>query len=218
MARLYIFADEAGDFNFSRQPRASKFFIVCTVSMHSCEVAHDLLALRRELAWKKRPLGGYFHASEDKQEIRDEVFNLFAIHEFFIHAQVMEKSKAQLQIRSTNARFYQHGWLYLLRHGTGRMVCSGDEVLVTTAALGTKKRQRGFSSAVNDVAHQTLGGTIWSTHFCPSATDPCLQVADYCTWAIQRKWEMGDSRSYNLISRKIAYEYDLWAHGARHYY
>jgi hypothetical protein len=30
----------------------------------------------------------------------------------------------------------------------------------------------------------------------PHMSDPCLQVADYCTWAIQRKWERGDERSH----------------------
>jgi hypothetical protein len=37
-------------------------------------------------------------------------------------------------------------------------------------------------------------------------SEPCLVVADYCTWAIQRKWERDDQRSHELIAGKIASE------------
>jgi hypothetical protein len=51
-----------------------------------------------------------------------------------------------------------------------------------------------------------------------AATDPCLQVADYCAWVIQRKWERGDTVSYDMIREKIATEFDLWKNGPNHYY
>ncbi len=54
--------------------------------------------------------------------------------------------------------------------------------------------------------------------FWPAESDPCLQVADYCVGAIQRKWERGDHRSYDLIKDKIETEFDAWAVGTRHYY
>ncbi len=54
--------------------------------------------------------------------------------------------------------------------------------------------------------------------FWPSATDPCLQLTDYCTWAIQRKWEKGDSRSYDMIKNRITYEYDMFRKGTSYYY
>jgi hypothetical protein len=218
MARVFVFADEAGDFNFSRHHRASKYFIVCTVTMTACDIAHDLLALRRELAWHKKPVGDYFHATEDKQEVRDAVFQVLRRHPFHIHAQIMEKSKAQPQIRSSDARFYQHGWFYVLRFGTSNHIPAGSELLVTAASVQTKRKQAAFTAAVNDVVQQTIRGTRWATHFCPCAVDPCLQVADYCTWAIQRKWERNETRSYDLIKDRIRYEYDLWSHGQTHYY
>ena len=51
MARLHIFADEVGDFEFSRKQHVRRYFILCTVAMDSCHVADDLLNLRRQLAW-----------------------------------------------------------------------------------------------------------------------------------------------------------------------
>lgn len=75
-----------------------------------------------------------------------------------------------------------------------------------------------FEESVASVMRQTNPGRRWKTDFMPCQADPCLQVADYCAWAIQRKWERKDTRSYDLIASKIVYEYDLWAHGTKHYY
>jgi hypothetical protein len=45
-----------------------------------------------------------------------------------------------------------------------------------------------------------------------------LQVADYCSWAVSRKWERGVHAEYDLIAAKIRSEFDLWARGTVHYY
>jgi len=49
MARLFVFADEAGCFTFNREPNVSRYFILCTVVMDKCSVGTDLLDLRRRL-------------------------------------------------------------------------------------------------------------------------------------------------------------------------
>jgi len=113
MARLFIFADEAGCFNFSRRPGASKYYIVCTISCRACAaLGASLLDLRRQLIWEKAPIGEFFHASEDKQMIRDRVLAALQKHDFSIQATILEKSKAFPRIRPTNHRFYQYGWFY----------------------------------------------------------------------------------------------------------
>lgn len=49
--------------------------------------------------------------------------------------------------------------------------------------------------------------------FSPAKTDPCLQVADYITWAVQRKYEQGDLQSYELIKHLIKSDYDYYQYG-----
>lgn len=218
MARLYIFADEAGDFAFTHNPEASRYFILCTVSMHSCDVANELLALRRELAWRGLPLGRYFHAATDKQAVRDAVFDVICRHDYLTQVTIMEKSKAQPQVRRSRPRFYKYGWYYHFKYGTQNVIRSASELLVTAASIGTKKERASFTGAIDDVMHQTVRRIKWATDFWPASSDPCLQVADYCAWGIQRKWERGDARSYDLIRDRITYEYDLWEHGEQHYY
>jgi hypothetical protein len=219
MSRLFIFADEAGCFNFSRNPRASKYYIVCTISCSDCtNLESSLLKLRRALVWDKAPVGEYFHASEDKQVVRDKVFAELANHDFTVQATIMEKSKALPRIRQTNHRFYQYGWFYHFKHVAPKIVANNNELHITTASVGTHKGQVHFTAAVNDVVQQVIQKRIWATNFCRSIADPCLQAVDYCTWAIQRKWESNDSRSYDLIKQRIIHEVDMWSHGNVHHY
>lgn len=220
MTRRYVFADEAGDLEFRRKSNVSKYFVICATSTDAVDTGHRLLELRRELIWRKMPLGEYFHASEDRQAVRDEVFALIRTLPIRIHATIMEKSKAQPQVRRSKERFYHYGWYYLFKYVSGQITAANAELMVTVASMGTRKGQASFTHAVNDVLQQTIPAqrAQWVSAFCPAAADPCLQIADYCTWAIQRKWERGDVRSYDLIRDQIAYEYDLWARGTTHHY
>lgn len=221
MLRRYVFADEAGDFEFARKPNVSKYFIVCVIRTDSCEIGNQLLNLRRQLLWEKLPVKECFHCSRDQQVVRDRVFALIRSMDLRVYATIMEKSKAYPQVRGSQDRFYKTGWYFLMRFVANRIVQPDTELLLTAASVKKNKAQRAFTDAINDVVQQTIPRNQWLTTFCPAVADPCLQIADYCTWAIQRKWESAnktDVRSYRLIEDKIDYEYDLWAHGTKHFY
>lgn len=219
MPNKFIFADEAGCFTFNRQPNVSRFFILCTVALDDCSIGAELLSLRRMLAWDGGyELGDYFHATTDKQATRDKVFEVLCSHAFTVQATIMEKAKAQPQVRESKSRFYQYCYFYHFKHGISRLLNPQTELLVTTASLGTKKERTAFEDAVADVMRQTNGARGWKTDFMPCQADPCLQIADYCAWAIQRKWERDDVRSYSLIADRVTYEYDLWQRGNTFHY
>lgn len=221
MSRLYIFADEAGCMEFARKPNVSRYFIATTVAMTSCDVGHALTELRRELAWGGHELGDYFHAAHDKQAVRDEVYKLICQHDFTVQATILEKSKAQPQTRKDRPRFYQYAWYYHFKFNAKKIVGDATELMVVTASLGTKRDKAAFQGAVLDVLRQTIPNVTYKPNFCPASVDPCLCVADYCAWAIQRKWEspeQRDTRSYDLIKDRITHEYESWAHGKEHYY
>ena len=90
--------------------------------------------------------------------------------------------------------------------------------MITAAALGSKRTKAEFKQAVNNTVQQVAPRSQWEIAFMESAEDPMLWAADYCAWAIQRKWELGDARSYSLIEGKIRSEYDLFRTGKVEYY
>ncbi len=218
--RRYLFADEAGDFEFRIGPNISRYFIVCTMTVDDCAIGNDLLALRRQLAWEGMPVNSYFHATTDKVSVRERVYDLLLAgdHSFRVQATIMEKRKALPRLRPTPQRFFQYGWFYHFKHAIAPRLPAGDEVLITTASIGTKKGQAVYTGVVNDVIGQHLPRSQWKTFFPRSEADPCLQVVDYCAWAIQRKWERGQTAAYDRIAHLVEYEFDLWRYGTQYHY
>lgn len=216
MPRVYLFADEAGNFDFRNRSGASRFFIVGTVTLGNPAVGNDLIELRRELAWQGVGLESSFHASEDKQIVRDAVFTLLAGADFRADFTIVEKRKTQLHLQSDEA-LYKLTWFLHMKFIGPRMVRSKDELLVVAASFGTKKRRRSIRLGIEDVINQVTTAQ-WEVAFWPAESDPCLQIADYCTWAVQRKWESGDTRSYDRVASKIKTEYDIFQYGKQHYY
>jgi hypothetical protein len=114
--------------------------------------------------------------------------------------------------------FYKYTWFYHFKHVGPTLLKGKTEAHITAAALGTRKGQAVYTAAVNDVMQQTVQRQQWTTCFPRSVAEPCLQIADYCAWAIQRKWERGEDRWCKLIDDQIFTQYDLWKIGSTHYY
>jgi hypothetical protein len=131
---------------------------------------------------------------------------------------LLEKSKAQPQTRISDATFYQYAWYYHFKHVGPRILKDADKLLITAAALGHKKTKAAFKNAVNNTVQQIASRDKWEIAFMDSALDPMLWAVDYCAWAIQRKWEANDVRSYELIANAISTEFDLWKMGQTRYY
>lgn len=216
MGDLYAFADEAGNFDFSDGRGASRYFVLCTVMSEHCEIGDSLLALRRDLGWRGQHLDRVFHATEDPQAVRDEVFALLVDMDCWVDATILEKRKAQPHLRE-EASLYKMAWYLHFKHLAWTMG-SSDRVFVAASSLGTKKARGALHTAVDDVVLQLSPCDSHRVAFWPAESDPCLQVADYCTWAIQRKWERADSRSHALIASKIRSEFDAWERGTTIYY
>jgi hypothetical protein len=218
MPRVHVFADESGDFTFARTANASRYYILTTVTSQDFGLGSAMLDLRRKLAWEGIGLDREFHATTDRQEVRDRVFAVLAAHTFRIDCTLLEKAKAMPHLRSTRERFYKYAWYFHMKHITPKVVRSGDELLVVGASIGTNKQRSLIHSEVKDVVAQVAPTVDFRVACWAAASEPCLQVADYCSWAIQRKWERADTRSYALIQGRIATEFDIFRSGSTMYY
>ena len=216
--RKYIYADEAGNFDFSNKPGASRYFILTTVLIDDHQIESELLDLRRELVWENHNLPGPFHATTDQQVVRDRVFELLSRHDFRVDATIFEKRKVLPRVAHEEEVFYRYAWFYHMNHIARRVGTAPDELMVIASSIGTKRKFMNFRYAVQEVIHQTSPTGSIRVDMWPAAVEPCLQAADYCCWAIQRKWERGDFRSYDLLRPKIRSEYDLLAPQSTVYY
>jgi hypothetical protein len=218
MARVHIFADESGNFDFSRGKGATKYFILTTVTSGDCEFGARLLELRRDMAWNRLGLNEDFHATENSQAVRDHVFEALREASFIVDATIFEKPKIGPYYRQQQPFFYHFVWYRHTRRIAPLVAGRGDQVLVISSALGTRKSRLQFHRAVSDAVGWLLPAVPHRTAHGSAASDPCLCAADYVGWAIQRKWEMGDHRSYNLIAHKIRSEEDEFSASTQLFY
>lgn len=226
MARKFLFADESGNFDFrdhTTNPGATRYFAVGTILFeeeeHRVALQRGLHDLRYDMIRNGLPLDGAFHATEDKQVVRDGVFEVLARHEFTVDVTILEKAKAHPRIRRSDEGFYKHAWFYHLKYFADRSFQPDDDLTVICSTLGTKKRQRLFREAVEDVVTQCCDLRVKRRVVAhPCATDVCLQAADYALWAVMRDIEQGDDRSRRLIKDKIRSNFQLFGWGSKYYY
>lgn len=170
MSEQFLFSDEAGDFEFEDKPNVSKNLIICTVLMPHVTVARDLIRLRHELVKEGVEVNEYFHATTDKQQVRDRVFETILQHPFAVQAQICEKAKAFHQVRQSRARFYKYPWFYLMKHGVAPHLQADMHMYATAASIGTKKERLTYVTDLKDVMAQ-CAGCSYSVDFRPSAAD-----------------------------------------------
>lgn len=178
--------------------------------------------LRGRLATEMLDHDGVFHASEDRQAIRDRVFDVVLTQPeqaLRFDATALEKAKAIPSIRPDEPRFYKHAWFFHLKHLLPRVCRAGDLVHVVLSDIGTKKERAAFREAVGDVmALCRPSGVRVDLAFWKNSADECLQAADYLLWAVARRHERNDSRSYDQIAPLIKSDYDLFARGKDRWY
>ena len=247
---LYIFIDESGNFDFT--PTGTKYFVLTAISTLSPLKSRD--ELLREVyslkyaGWKTNrdyhlQPDYYFHASEDKQEIRDLVYAAIKkLDDFEIDAISAQKNKTNptlyIQYEPFTSKPDESGWSevklktihseelfydkvsqMLLQYIFRRYERRDDigDIIVVLGALFTKtKRSYVFGSL-----GRYLQGNFnkpFRIYFRPAASDINCQIADYCGWAIYVRKERNDTRALEEIKDKVKSNFDVFARGDTEYY
>ena len=131
---------------------------------------------------------------------------------FGLIQQFLEKRRTIPRLQADKERFYKQAWYLHFKYVAQCAVSPKDELLVVVASWGTKGRRRAIKLGLEDVVAQVTS-CDWRVAFWEAHSEPCLLVADYCSWALQRKHERGDARSYDLIKDKVSSEFKPFEKG-----
>ena len=206
----YIFLDEAGNFDFG--VNGTRYFALTSVSMRRPFTAfnvlddykHDCLEAGRNLE--------YFHCSHDREEVRHTLFDLIAahLHGIRIDYLVVEKSGIDPALQEA-VRFYPGMLGHLLKVVLPReLEADTSEVIVITDAIPINKRRKAVEKAVRTTLARMLPlGTNYRILHHQSRSHYGLQVADYCCWAVFRKWQRGESVWYDRIKPAVCNEFEI---------
>ncbi len=226
MKTLYIFIDESGNFDFS--PTGTKFFILTALStVNPFDIGSPLLKLRYELlpnysCGSSMEEYGHFHASEDAQAVRNNVFSALVKndHQMRIDSVIAQKNKANPRFHQQYIELYMKMGVALLKYSFNRATWQGyDHVVLVFSSLFDKKKRGILKQTFKSLIKQ-YANTSFALYFHNSKFDLCNQAVDYFGWAIYRKWESEDLRSYNIVQqyRIIKSEFLIFEKGVNEYY
>jgi hypothetical protein len=212
MATLHVHLDESGNFVFS--PKGSRFYIFTVVWTHNPEpLATQLSKLKLQLIKEEhfRPnviddLAG-FHACDDPKPRRELVLKLLRSHTDWNFASiVVEKNRVNDTICEPK-NFYPKFLTMLIKFVLrGRLRPTTDRVLIYTDTLPMKSRQEAMAvnQTIKASCQKELKGKKFTILHHESVSNYWLQVADYCSWSICRKWEFADTEAYDLLLPRLA--------------
>lgn len=216
---LYVFIDEGGNLDFS--PTGTRYFTLTTVAAFR-PFAWDepLNSLKYDLIEQGIGLDR-FHAAEDRQAVRDKVFAIIAasLTDVRLDSLIVEKRKTHPKVQ-TAERFYPEMLGYLLKYVLQPGNLAGcSEVVVVTDSLPLNSKRKAIEKAVKmTLVAMIPAGTPYRVHHIPSRSLVALQVADYCNWAVFKKWERVDTRSYEVIKAALHSEFDICQKGTHYFY
>lgn len=219
MQYLYIFLDEGGNFDFSIN--GTKYFVLTSISKtRPFEAYKEMTELKYDLIESGLDME-YFHASEDRQAVRDEVFEIVKKHleGIRIDSLIIEKRKTGKSLQ-VEEKFYPEMMGYLIKYVlNGINLTEIKEVLIFTDSIPNKRKREAIEKAIKKVLKRVLPDTLnYKIFHHASKSNFDLQIIDYCNWAVYRKWESNDSRSYMYIVNAIKSEFDIFEAGTTYYY
>lgn len=228
---LYLFLDESGNFDFS--PKGTKFFILTGFATFDPIVRREALVRLRYKLLSEGIDEEFFHATEDKQTVRDEVFSfiksLGATYE--VHSVAARKNR-------TNPSLYKESYMkgsrliervtgiglykklcecllqYIFRGKSGKV----GKIVVVVGSLFVGERKKALLQTLKHYLKRNFPGVPFEIYSHRSCADLNCQIADYCCWAIGVYAERNEKRPYEVIRPQVKSVFDIFKSGETEYY
>jgi len=215
---MYLFIDEGGNFDFSCS--GTKFFTVTSVSnIPLLDISPELTNLKYNLIKNCLDIE-CFHASEDNQIVRNQVFGIIKeyTNKIRIDSIVIEKRKTYPHWQKAEI-FYPEMMRCLLKYVLRAYKDLYSQFVIITDRVPTKSIRKGLEKSIKKTLSNKLSFNVeYKILHHESKSNFGLQIVDYCNWAIYRKWDNEDERSYNLIKEGIYSEFDIFKKGQYYFY
>ena len=228
---LYLFIDESGNFDFS--PKGTKYFLLTgLVTFEPLIKREGLLDLRYRLL-SEGVDQEYFHASEDKQVVRDQVFSILSsIGDTFEVRSILARKnktnpalyresymkKGRLIQRSTGIELYRKLAECLLQYIFKGKEGTASKIIVVLGSLYVGDKKRVILQTLKHFLKTNFSGIPFEIYSHQTCADLNCQLADYCCWAIAVRAERGEERPYEVIKTQVKSIFDIFKNGDREYY
>ncbi len=212
---IYIFVDEAGDMDFSA--KGSKYYMFnFLIKKRPFNLHEDIANYRYSLLERNLdPLGGKrldieaFHACEDNKYIKAEIFNIistFNKDSVKSYSYILEKPKVEPTKRQEKDKFYIENLNLAIQRLLDKLQIDKNFVIITDRLPVHKNKNKQIGALKKGIKEyikeNSLNIRYDIFHHC-SASSVNLQIVDYISWAIFRKYERGQDIYYKKIEKYL---------------
>jgi hypothetical protein len=214
---LYVFVDESGNLDFS--PKGTTHYVMAAVTAESpIDSSIALQNLKYHLL--AHNTGGleyqHFHASEDKQSVRDLVIEkIGAMKNIRVNYIIAEKRRTHPSFQ--NAKFYSLLGSALVKYLLKVHKNSPyEKVIVVFDQALSRAEQDSFLKTAKPVLKAI--GKPYAIYFHRTMSDFNGQIADYCAWAKFVSLERAEMRPLKALSLVPSETFDIFHAGHTYYY
>jgi len=209
----YIFLDESGDLGFDfKKPKTSKYFVVACLFVENKKPIEKITKkTHSELKKKYKRRLSILHAVREKPITRKRLLERLNKKDCSIMTIYLNKRKVYTRLQDEKQVLYNYVTNILLdRIYSKRLVAGKNKITIVASKRETSKYlNENFKTYLNNQAknhHKVEIEAVIKTPF----EEKSLQVVDFVSWAIFRKYEYGDESYYNVIRSKIVEENPLF--------
>jgi hypothetical protein len=215
---LYLFLDESGNFDFSPigtryltfTGLATRDVVPAVIEVHRFK--HQVIERGEDLE--------YFHATEDRQWVRDGMFGIIGARSHFaVYAIIIEKAKTDPSLRDM-ARFYPFVCGRLLADlFTDVSPASLNRIIVFMDDVPVRRVRQAVLKGIKENLKTYLApGQPYGILMHAAKSHPYLQMVDYLGWAVYVKWARSEERPWQAVSRLFHAEEEVFRDSQVRYY
>ena len=210
---MYLFMDESGclGFDFNKK-KTSKYFVVTCLFTESKRPLEKIVkkvhgGLRKQL----RKHSGVLHCNKEKPVTRQRLLKLLSERDCAIMAIYLNKRKVYTRLQDEKHVLYNYVTNILLdRIFSKSFVPETEKITLIASKRETNKfLNDNFSSYLNQKV-TNMHHIEFTVEIKTPAEEKSLQVVDFASWAIFRKYEYGDNNYYNIIKERVMEEKPLF--------
>ncbi len=212
---LYIFVDEAGDMDFSK--KGSRHYMFNFLIKRRPFNLHEYISNYRYSLLERNldPLNGKrlnieaFHACEDNKYIKNELFKIistFNKQSVQTYSYILEKPKVSPDKRREKEKFYIDNLSFAIGKLLDKLQINKDFIIITDRLPHLKNKNKQVGALKKGIKQYLKNNNLSIRydifHHC-SASSVNLQVVDYLSWAVFRKFEHGDDSYFKRIEQYL---------------
>ncbi len=209
----YIFLDESGDLGFDfMKKNTTKFFLITFLFTEERRAIEKIVRqVHATLKKKHKQRGGVLHAHRQTHLIKERLLKKLDNKDIKILTIYLNKAKVYTKLKNEKDVLYNYITNILIdRICTKKLIPTKKKITLIASRKETNKflnvNFKNYLSSQAKINHKLDLDVYIKTPY----EEKVLQVVDFVSWAIFRKYEFQDDTYYQLFKRKIFEERGLF--------